>query len=76
MKVKKYTADSMRSALEKMKRDLGTGAVILGTRKISRGGLLDFLGKEMFEVTATTEDNVLATSGARRSPGNGAATEG
>ncbi len=66
MKVKKYTAASMREALEKMKRDLGTGAVILGTRKISRGGLLDFLGREMFEVTATTEDNVLATSGASR----------
>ncbi len=64
MKVKKYTAASMREALEKMKRDLGTGAVILGSRKISRGGLLDFLGREMFEVTATTEDNVLATSGA------------
>ena len=71
MKVKKYTADSMRAALEKMKRDLGTGAVILGSRKISRGGLLDFLGKEMFEVTATTEDNMLTTAPAGRSPGNG-----
>jgi flagellar biosynthesis protein FlhF len=69
MKVKKYTAASMREALEKMKRDLGSGAVILGSRKISRGGLLDFLGKEMFEVTATTEDNVLATSGASRGSG-------
>ncbi|OGG00823.1 MAG: flagellar biosynthesis protein FlhF [Candidatus Glassbacteria bacterium RIFCSPLOWO2_12_FULL_58_11] len=59
MKIKKYVAPSMRDALEKMKRDLGTGAVILGSRKISRGGLLDFLGREMFEVTATTEENVL-----------------
>lgn len=61
MKVKKYVAPTMREALEKMKRDLGTGAVILGSRKVSRGGLLDFMGQEMFEVTATTEANVLAT---------------
>ena len=59
MKVKKYMGPSMRDALEKMKKDLGTGAVILGSRKISRGGLLDFLGKEMFEVTATAEENIL-----------------
>ncbi len=59
MKVKKYVGPSMRDALEKMKKDLGTGAVILGSRKISRGGFLDFLGKEMFEVTATTEENIL-----------------
>jgi flagellar biosynthesis protein FlhF len=59
MKVKKYTASTMREALEKMKSDLGTGAVILGSRKISRGGLLDFLGREMFEVTATNEENIL-----------------
>ncbi|MBW7997459.1 MAG: flagellar biosynthesis protein FlhF [Candidatus Glassbacteria bacterium] len=72
MKVKKYTAPSMREALEKMKRDLGTGAVILGSRKISRGGLLDFIGKEMFEVTATTEDNVLVASPSAAKPGNGA----
>lgn len=60
MKVKKYVGPSMREALEKMKKDLGTGAVILGSRKINRGGFLDFLGKEMFEVTATTEENILA----------------
>ncbi len=76
MKVKKYTAASMREALEKMKRDLGSGAVILGSRKISRGGLLDFLGKEMFEVTATTEDNVLATSGASRAATSAAGSAG
>jgi flagellar biosynthesis protein FlhF len=60
MKVKKYMGPSMRDAMEKMKKDLGTGAVILGSRKISRGGILDFLGKEMFEVTATTEENILS----------------
>ncbi len=76
MKVKKYTAASMREALEKMKRDLGTGAVILGSRKISRGGLLDFLGKEMFEVTATTEDNVLVTSAATRGSAASASAAG
>ncbi|MFH1068815.1 MAG: flagellar biosynthesis protein FlhF [Candidatus Glassbacteria bacterium] len=69
MKVKKYVAPNMRDALEKMKRDLGTAAVILGSRKISRGGLLDFMGKEMFEVTATTEDNVLVSGRKTPAPG-------
>lgn len=67
MKVKKYTAPTMRDALEKMKRELGTSAVILGSRKISRGGLLDFLGHELFEVTATTEEHVLTERRPRKS---------
>ena len=60
MKVKKYLAPTMKEALDKMKKDLGSEAVILGSRKISRGGLLDFLGKEMVELTATTEESVLS----------------
>ncbi|MBN2290601.1 MAG: flagellar biosynthesis protein FlhF [Candidatus Glassbacteria bacterium] len=67
MKVKKYLASTMKEALDKMKKDLGPEAVILGSRKISRGGLLDFLGKEMVEITATTEENVLSRKA--RSPG-------
>jgi len=66
MKVKKYLAPTMKEALEKMKKDLGSEAVILGSRKISRGGLLDFLGKDMVELTATTEEGVLSQK--RRSP--------
>jgi len=70
MKVKKYVGPSMRDALEKMKKDLGTGAVILGSRKISRGGILDFLGKEMFEVTATAEENIIAGRNSTAMAGN------
>ncbi|MEA2062823.1 MAG: flagellar biosynthesis protein FlhF [Gemmatimonadota bacterium] len=66
MKVKKYLAPNMREALDKMRKDLGSQAVILGSRKISRGGLLDFLGKEMVELTATNEESVLNRQ--RRSP--------
>jgi flagellar biosynthesis protein FlhF len=69
MKVKKYLAPTMKEALEKMKKDLGNEAVILGSRRINRGGLLDFLGKEMVELTATTEESVLARK--RHSPGEG-----
>ncbi|MCE5271631.1 flagellar biosynthesis protein FlhF [bacterium] len=71
MKVKKYVAPTMKEALEKMKKDLGESAVILGSRKISRGGMLDFLGREMVELTATNEENVAvpvaAKSAGRRS---------
>jgi len=66
MKVKKYVAPTMKEALEKMKKDLGDSAVILGSRKIGRGGMLDFLGRDMVELTATNEENVAAApSGAR-----------
>ncbi len=65
MKVKKYVAPTMKEALEKMKRDLGESAVILGSRKISRGGMLDFLGREMVELTATNEENVAAPVAAK-----------
>ena len=39
MKIKKYVAPTMKEALVKMKTDLGEEAVILGSRKISRGGV-------------------------------------
>lgn len=69
MKVKKYVAPTMKEALEKMKRDLGASAVILSSRKIGRGGLLDFLGREMVEISATTEENVTTASlSPRRTP--------
>ncbi|MEA1997625.1 MAG: flagellar biosynthesis protein FlhF [Gemmatimonadota bacterium] len=69
MKVKKYLAPTMREALDKMKSDMGTGAVILGSRKVSRGGVLDFLGREMFEVTATTEENIMSDTGKKAAAG-------
>ncbi len=55
MQIKKYTAPSMREALLMVKRELGENAFILGSKKVSRGGLLG-LGKEMIEVTAAVDD--------------------
>ncbi len=52
MKVKKYVAASLKEASEKIKKELGPEAVIIGTRVLdeeSNGG------KKMFEVTAGIE---------------------
>lgn len=40
MELKTYQGKSMAEALEKVKQDLGRGAVILHTRTIRRGGLM------------------------------------
>ena len=52
MKIEKYVAPTMPEALAKVKADLGKDAVILQTRKISKGRAFDFFGREMVEVTA------------------------
>lgn len=61
MKLKHYTADTLQEAMLKVKNDLGRDAVILHTRRLKRGGLLGFFGKEHFEVIATLEAKVLNT---------------
>lgn len=42
----------------KVKNDLGRDAVILHTRRLKRGGIFGFFGKDHFEVTATLEAKV------------------
>ena len=41
----------------KLKKELGSNAVVLNTRKIKRKGLLGFLKKPLIEVVAAIEDN-------------------
>ncbi|MDP8206991.1 MAG: flagellar biosynthesis protein FlhF [Candidatus Electryonea clarkiae] len=57
MVIKKYIAESMSEALNQVRRELGEDAVILQSRKIEKGGLLNFLNKQMVEVTAATPDS-------------------
>jgi len=52
----------MRDALIQVKRELGRDAVILKTRKITKRGLLDVLGREQFEITAATKDYDLSAN--------------
>ncbi len=57
MKIKKFTGKSFQEAFAQVKETLGADAVILNSRKIKEGGLLDFLGnKEIYEITAAVDD--------------------
>jgi flagellar biosynthesis protein FlhF len=62
MKVKKYTAPTFKEAVFMMKEELGDDAVVLSSKKIKSGGVLDLMGKEMIEVTAALETAELAES--------------
>ena len=56
MKIKKYIADSMPEALQKVREDLGPRAVLLNTRHIKKEGTLGVLSKRKVEVTAALDD--------------------
>jgi flagellar biosynthesis protein FlhF len=56
MRVKKFTAESLRSATEQMKSELGSEAIVLSTRTVPRGGLFSFASKNMVEITAAIDD--------------------
>ncbi len=62
MKVKRYEAPTLQEALLHVKRDLGSEAVILQTRKFNRGGVFGILGKNMVEVLAATDIETAASS--------------
>ena len=57
MKVKRYEALTLQEAIDQVKQDLGMEAVILHTRKFTKGGVLGFFGKNMVEVLAGLEDD-------------------
>jgi flagellar biosynthesis protein FlhF len=61
MKVKTYRAATLREALDKVKRDLGADAFILGQREIRPSNLLGLVQKTRVEVTAAVDPSNLAT---------------
>ncbi|MCI1883041.1 MAG: flagellar biosynthesis regulator FlhF [Sporolactobacillus sp.] len=52
MKMKKITAPTMSLALEKVKRELGSDAVIFRTRKVTNGRFFNLIKKQQVEVLA------------------------
>ncbi len=65
MRIKKFTGATVKEATTKMKRDLGPDAIVLGSRKVSQGGIFSFLGKEMVEITAAIDDAPVVTAGSK-----------
>lgn len=56
MRIKKFTARTMREALLQVKQDLGEDAIILKTRKLPKK-LLSLAGQDEVEVTAAIDDS-------------------
>jgi len=57
MRVKKYIVDSMPSALQQIRVELGDQAVILNTKEIKSGGFLGMFGKRRLEVIAAARSD-------------------
>jgi flagellar biosynthesis protein FlhF len=72
MRIKKFTARSLKEATEQMRRELGPEAIVLGTRTVSKASGLGFFGREAYEVTGAIDEPVSGRSGsyaARKSSG-------
>lgn len=60
MRIKKYTANSMREALLQIKDELGEDAIILKTRKLPKK-VFGIAGQEEIEVTAAVDEDAVKT---------------
>ncbi len=56
MRIKKFTGATAKEAADSMRREFGEDAVILNTRRVTKGGLLGIGGGEYFEVTAAYDE--------------------
>lgn len=64
MNTKQFVGTSIDEVLRDIRAELGDEAVILQTRKVVKGGLGGFFGKELIEVTAadSLDDGAVATA--------------
>ncbi|TGE32629.1 flagellar biosynthesis protein FlhF [Desulfosporosinus sp. Sb-LF] len=60
MRVRRFVGDNVAETMGKVKRELGSEAVILQTREFREGGIFGLFGKERVEITAATEENPVA----------------
>ena len=68
MNVRTYLAHSMEEAVQAVRRDLGSDAVILETRSTRRGGFLGLFATTVIELRATTADQVRPRRTKEQSP--------
>ena len=69
MQIKRYRGADMQEALQKVKQDLGTDAIILSTRKVRSGaGAFGLFGKPLLEVIAARDEDI--TGGAPTAGGD------
>lgn len=61
----------MPEALDKIRVDLGSEAIILNSKAIKTGGFLGFFGKQQIEVVAAVDDKESEKQKARLRPDSG-----
>jgi len=57
VRVRRFVGDNVAETMGKVKRELGSEAVILQTREFREGGFLGLFGKVKVEITAAIEEN-------------------
>ncbi|MCG3419077.1 flagellar biosynthesis protein FlhF [Oceanobacillus jordanicus] len=62
MKVKKYTAATMPEAMKQVRKELGTGAVILNSKEVKHKGFLGLFKKSRIEVVAAHDPDPIRPS--------------
>ncbi|MEI7640452.1 MAG: flagellar biosynthesis protein FlhF [bacterium] len=61
MRIKKFEGATLQEALFKVKKDFGSEAVILHTKKYKRGAIFGLFGQNITEVTAGIDINIQAS---------------
>lgn len=56
MKIKKFVGETSHEAMQKLKFELGSDAVVLSTKTIRRKGIFKYFRKPLIEITAAYED--------------------
>ncbi|MDO4800359.1 MAG: 50S ribosome-binding GTPase [Bacillota bacterium] len=64
MKINRYLADDMNEAINKVRKELGSDAVIISSRKIRTGGIFRFFRKPIYEVVAAADEQPIRTNAA------------
>ncbi|MBP1691019.1 MAG: Flagellar biosynthesis protein FlhF [Bacteroidetes bacterium] len=72
MRIKKFVAHSLKEATDQMKAELGPEAIVISSRKTTRGGPFNFLGREAYEVTGAIDDTPPAAQNTYRRRSGGA----
>lgn len=68
MRIKKFTGATAKEAADKMRQEFGEDAVILNTRRISKGGVLGPGSEEYVEVTAAYDEAPMKAQPLRNHP--------
>jgi len=56
MRIKRFSAPTLKEAVVQMKKELGSDAIILESRKVKKDGIFDFSKKERMEIIAALDN--------------------